>query len=291
MLGIKAVVEQVAKMALSRSAAPSQEGRSASSEDGFECAKCRDYGVVAVIPETGEEVPIGDMRLFDIQNSCLREHTTRQCECMFRKHIERLFRSSHVTDHYRTIGFKGFTIDGRPECVRVARDTALDYYRRFKDLSGQRVGNSLVIVGPPGSGKTHLLMAVTNGLMRNGVAVQYFPWVEGFNDLKDKLSQLEAQTRAMKEVTVLYIDDLYKGRTRPTDFMLEQLFGVINFRYLNGRPILVSSERSFDELFAVDEGIARRIWEMSSGHRVEMALTDREQELGMDLNYSIAGDM
>jgi len=228
---------------------------------------------------------MGDSRLWD-ENHQKREHTFRQCTCVERKRIERLFRSSHITDQFRSVGFRGFITDSRPQCAKQARDTSLDYYNRFDEIRSTRA-NSIVLYGPPGSGKTHLLMAIANGLMRKGVAVQYFPWVEGFNDLKDKLDDLQKRTEAMKHVEVLYIDDLYKGRQKPTDFMLEQLFGVVNYRYQNCLPMMVCSERTTQEIFAIDEAIGRRIHERSEGHRVLMGLTPEERAAGIELNYSL----
>lgn len=208
---------------------------------------------------------------------------------MERKRLKRLFGSSGITDEFRKAGFKDFIVKGRPQCVKDARDTAIDYYNRFDEIRTERA-NSIVIVGPPGSGKTRLLMAIANGLMNRLIAVQYFPWVEGFNEFKKDLDRVEERSRAMQEVDVLFVDDMFKGRHKPTEFMMEQLFGVVNYRYLNGKPIMVSSERSFDELFALDEGLARRIYEMSRGHRIQMGLTDVEKAKGMELNYSLVGE-
>ncbi|MCL6599547.1 MAG: ATP-binding protein [Alicyclobacillus macrosporangiidus] len=277
---MRSVEEQVRQLAAQMAAGEaSQEAKSDESERKYECEMCEDSGWIPVL-ETGEEISWRDPRLIGGVEG------VRRCKCMVEKQIQRMFGSSHITENFQRIGFKGFVVDGRPKCVREARDTALDYYQRFDEIRKTR-HNSIALLGPPGSGKTHLLMAVANGLIRKGVMVQYFPWVEGFNDLKDNLDDLDDRINAMKTVEVLFIDDLYKGRRAPTDFQLEQLFGVVNYRYLNSLPMMVSSEKDVDALFAIDEGIARRIYEMAKGHRVVMGLTAEEQAAGMELNYSL----
>lgn len=283
-MSIRSVAELVQELANKRAArtaerGPSQAGRSDES-NAYDCPTCRDMGSVPVID--GEVVDWKDPRLVGVV------FNARECKCVQEKRIARLFGSSHITEQFQRIGFKGFVVDGRPVCVKDARDTALDYYNRFDEIRKTR-HNSIALLGPPGSGKTHLLMAVANGLIRKGVMVQYFPWVEGFNNLRDNLDDLDDRINAMKTVEVLFIDDLYKGRQKPTDFQLEQLFAIVNYRYLNCLPMLVSSERDVDALFAIDEGIARRIYEMAKGHRVVMGLTDEERNAGMELNYSLVG--
>ena len=146
----------------------------------------------------------------------------------------------------------------------AAREMALRYLKHFSDIRKTR-RNSIALLGQPGAGKTHLLMAISNILMQKGIAVQYFPWVEGMNDLKSDWDELERKVHRMQTVDVLYLDDLFKGRERPTPFQLEQLYAVVNYRYLNHLPILVSAERDFEVLMSNeygDEALGSRLYEM-----------------------------
>lgn len=241
---------------------------------------------MAVVIETGEELTVGDPGLFDMKTGKFKPHHFRQCMCVEKKRRQRMFKSSQIPEKYQSVGFKGFVVDGRPACIKDARDTALDYYQSFGRIRST-ADNSLLIVGAPDTGKTHLLMAVANGLMRQDVSVLYFPWVEGMNELKENLDEVGERTSIMKTVDLLYIDDLYKGRRKPTDFAKEQIYGVINFRYNNRLPMLVSSEYSPDELFEIDTGIARRVYEPSKSHRVLMGLAQEEKSRGMVLSYNL----
>lgn len=213
-------------------------------------------------------------------------YSARECSCRIEKRRQRLFQSSRITANFLKMGFKNFEVKDRPACVKDARDITLEYFNQFSQIRDTRQ-NSCVLLGPPGSGKTHLLMAISNGLLRQDIGVHYFPWVEGFGELKDNLDELESRLNIMRRADVLFLDDLFKGRTRPTDFQLEQLFGVVNYRYLNCKPMLVSSERDIDEICAIDEGIGRRLWERAKGHRALMGLADKERQSGMKLNYSL----
>ena len=48
------------------------------------------------------------------------------------------------------------------------------------------------------------------------------------------------------------------------------MFEIINYRYINKLPIIVSSEYSIDELLNFDEAIGSRIYEMCKDYLVEI---------------------
>lgn len=117
-----------------------------------------------------------------------------------------------------------------------------------------------------GSGKTHLLTAIMNNLIKKkSVHCMYFPYVEGMGDLKANFDNLEAKLDVMRKVEVLFIDDLFKpinGQPRATDWQVEQIQSVLNYRYLNHKPLLISSELTIDEILDIDEALGSRIHQM-----------------------------
>lgn len=167
--------------------------------------------------------------------------------------------------------------------VKSMYDCARSYLRGLV-MGSLGVHNWLALLGAPGVGKTHLCLAVCNELLADGVPVLYFPHVEGFSELRGAVGsedKLFARVEAMKRVQVLYWDDLYKGRGAPTDFVLEVIFEVINHRYMEGLPTLISSERSPEELLAIDEAIGSRILERAKGHLVVAEGAEVNYRLGL----------
>jgi DNA replication protein DnaC len=203
----------------------------------------------------------------------------RPCECSTESNINNSFNSSHISKEFQKKNFNNFILKDRPQTVRDANYCAKEYYNHFDEIRASRK-NSIAICGRPGSGKTHLLIAVSNGLIKKGIRVLYFPWVEGLNEIKDDFSLLDSRIRHMQQVEVLYIDDLFKGRKEPTEFQKEQLFAVINARYLENKPVLISSERTITEMVQIDEGIGSRLAEMCNDYTVDMIG-------GIELNYRL----
>ena len=54
-----------------------------------------------------------------------------------------------------------------------------------------------------------------------------------------------------------------------TDSDKSIIFEIIDYRYFNQKPLIISSEKTCEELLYIDEAIGSRIIEMSNGYIVE----------------------
>ena len=139
-----------------------------------------------------------------------------------------------------------------------------------------------MFMGQVGSGKTHLSLAIANELMDSGVGVVYMPFRDVIIKVKQNIMDDVYYHKAMnryKNARVLLIDDLFKGSISKSDINI--MFEIINHRYFNNLPVIVSTEKSFDELIEIDEAVGSRIVEMSKNHLVQIK--------GKKLNYRIYG--
>jgi DNA replication protein DnaC len=200
--------------------------------------------------------------------------TARICECRERDRIQKLFESSKITPAFRATTFENFNTIGRPAIIQIMFKSALDYARRFEDIRKDK-NNWLVLLGEPGSGKTHLTMAAANEFINQQIKVLYFQHVEGMNEMKDILrtgeESLREKVREMQQVDFLVWDDLFKPANEkkgPTPFEIEKAFEILNYRYLNLLPTAISSERAPKELIEIDRATGSRILERGKGHLV-----------------------
>ena len=76
---------------------------------------------------------------------------------------------------------------------------------------------------------------------------------------------------------VLYIDDLFKGKITESDINI--MYEIINYRYINRLPVIVSTELFLNDLIECDEAIGSRIMELCKGNLISF----REKEL----NYRV----
>jgi len=100
--------------------------------------------------------------------------------------------------------------------------------------------------------------------------------------LKQNITDEDSYSRAIdtfKKAPMLVIDDLLKGRTTESDINI--LFEIVNYRYVCGLPVIVTSEKTTSELLDFDSAIGSRLIEMAEGRIIELN--------GNGLNYRLKG--
>lgn len=228
----------------------------------YNCHKCKDTGSYFVRKKNG----------YFIRGIEVEQDYYVECECAKMRKINRLIKSSAITEKFRAKGFGNFDTDGRSAVVCKMKEKALQYYTAFDDIR-ETVQNSVLFIGQPGCGKTHLLIAIANNLMaKKVVPVAYFPYQDGMNEISaNDFEKKNDIIHRMKEVDVLFIDDLFKpigGVVKVHKWQADIIAEVVNHRYLNLKPMLISSELYLDDMLSVDEALASRIFEMAEDFTV-----------------------
>ena len=175
-----------------------------------------------------------------------------------RDQVRRIVGASGVGARFRLRTFDTFEMN---DTNRKAALICQKYANQFNDKlpkNGNNPGrNGLFITGPKGTGKTHLVAAIANQLMDDGVPVICMTMI----DLLEKIKCTYADARQQRggsfydeagvlntyaTVPLLIIDDL--GKEQATEWALSKIYAIINARYEALLPTIITTNYSEAEL-------------------------------------------
>jgi DNA replication protein DnaC len=189
------------------------------------------------------------------------EDVARPCDC--REQRLKRGRSKGVMSTLPT-RFRGVSYD-RPPVSDMAREmTSRHVVQATKDYvenldENLVAGRGLWLMGTTGTGKTTLGMLVAKQALAAGKTVGIYFTPKLLTRIRQTYQEAESNRayetffREVTSVDLLYIDDL--GSERHTDWVVEQLYAVINERYENQRPMLVTSNSDSDVDQDADHGL------------------------------------
>lgn len=145
---------------------------------------------------------------------------------------------------------------------------ASSFVQRFHSDSFNR---GLIIEGPIGSGKSYLLGCIANALIDRGIHFRYIVYSDLLQQIRSTYNQSNPENdekqilSTVQQIPVLLIDDL--GTEKATEFASSTLYQIIDRRYREEKPIILSTNYSIKNLknrFPVmGERIFQRLLEMN----------------------------
>lgn len=202
-----------------------------------------------------------------------------RCKCYEVNKAKKMWNTAGIDTEQAKQTFTSFIVWNKSS--KQAKETAIEYYKKFATIKHER-SNSIAFIGQVGSGKTHLSIALAINFLKKNISVVYMPYRDVITKLKQNMLDEEYYQKELnkyKSAKVLLIDDLFKGKVTESDINI--MFEIINYRYLNHTPIIVSSEFSADKLLDFDEGVGSRILQMCKDYIVQIE--------GKSNNYRLKG--
>lgn len=168
------------------------------------------------------------------------------------------------------------------DSTKKAKDKAADYIRNFDEIKDTRE-NGFALLGQPGAGKTHIVLAIGKALLEKKISVVYMPYLEVIKELKALAMYQEDYEKLLSRYTrakVLIIDDLFKDKVKKgriaaelSETDMKHIYPILNYRYLNYLPTIISSECTPDMLLNLDEALGGRILE-TTGPRFSLTFKE-----------------
>lgn len=114
--------------------------------------------------------------------------------------------------------------------------------------------SNVLLLGAVGVGKTHAAIAIARQGAEEGQQVAFHPAVELLDELRPGGGDPNTLDKTCG-VDVLVLDDL--GLERPTDWTAERLYLLVNRRWLERRPTIVTSNLAPE---ALQESVGQQLW-------------------------------
>jgi DNA replication protein DnaC len=169
----------------------------------------------------------------------LDTNTAYDCQCRPQRVARAKARSlsAVIPRRYRDVSFERPPVtDIEPAIVAATRR----YAATIEDQLDH--GRGLWFMGPPGTGKTTLAMLVSQAALKAGRSVAIYSLPRLLNEIRDthraERSHVDLLDR-LTQVDLLHIDDV--GAERTTDWVLEELYSIVNGRYEDERSMVITT--------------------------------------------------
>ncbi|GMK85145.1 ATP-binding protein [Clostridioides difficile] len=126
-----------------------------------------------------------------------------------------------------------------------AYKVAYNYAKSFEQMKKDNVG--LLFYGDVGSGKTYLACSIANELIeRKQVKVKIMNLSQVINQIQKSAFKLDSNEiiNNLSNIPLLILDDL--GIERDTSYAREQVYNIINSRYLKCKPTIFTTNLSLE---------------------------------------------
>lgn len=159
--------------------------------------------------------------------------------------IERLIGKSGMGARFQRRTFETYI------CFTAEQSARLKECKEYADNFDTYLedGTGLFIAGSVGTGKTHLAAAIANKLLQSGIPVIFRTAIDMFLDIRRSYSGEVSESDVLNEyktVPLLVIDDL--GKEKMTEWAASTLYGIVNARYENMKPIIVTTNFTSKDL-------------------------------------------
>ncbi|AVM68498.1 nucleoside triphosphate hydrolase [Lachnospiraceae bacterium oral taxon 500] len=187
--------------------------------------------------------------IFKISCKCDRNREAKEKERQKQLEIERL-----KSICFTSIIQWAYTFENYQGKENQSLIIAKNFVKDYEEMKKENIG--LLFYGSVGSGKTYLACSIANALIEQyQVRVKIRNFAQIINELQKGGFDLDknAYIESLVNTSVLILDDL--GIERDTSYAKEQVYNIVNNRYLKQKPTIFTTNLSYDTILNCTESV------------------------------------
>jgi DNA replication protein DnaC len=229
------------------------------------CPKCHGVGYLR------RDLPVGHPEFGKLQLcDCRAGQISQQVR-------QRLFALSRL-DELSHLTFENFNPRGRVGLLPRQADSLEQAYNHARQFA-QRLEGWLLLQGGLGCGKTHLAAAIANFAVSIGVPTLFITVPDLLDILRytfnNPIETFEERFEKIRSAPLLVMDDF--GTQAASPWGQEKLFQIINYRYINHLPLVVTTNMDEEDF---EERIRSRLQDPELVTRVRILAPDYRNPTG-----------